>query len=56
MRRYDYLLVTNDRYEFPIHIAKSLVELAKISGYAYEAVKKSYERDTALDGVLRLGL
>ncbi|MBQ8206397.1 MAG: hypothetical protein IJZ77_02960 [Bacilli bacterium] len=50
MKGLNYLLVTNDIYEFPIIIADSLIELAKLSGYSHDAIRQALCRDSVLEG------
>ena len=52
--KFDYLLVTNDKYELPIMIECSLHKLAKASGYDVNVIKQAYYRNGVVDGCYRV--
>lgn len=41
-----YMQVTKDEYEFPIHIATSLQELADMTGRTYKDISNRISRNT----------
>lgn len=52
MKSYDYvyLLVENNKYEFPVQVADTLKEMSALTGYSITKLLNAVHRGSDLDG------
>ena len=47
---YVYLLVENNEYEFPVHIADTMAEMSILTGYSVTKLLNALHRESDIDG------